>query len=66
MFCYLVKKVPQNKNVIERDFSACVEECFKGFDVVRKLTENERKKLFKQIDIVYKPMSKLNQIINYF
>ena len=65
MFRYLVKKVPQNKNVIKRDLSAYAEERFNGFDIVRKFTENERKKLFKQIDIVNKLMSKLNQIINY-
>ena len=33
---------------------------------MRKLTENERKKLLKPIDIVYKPVSKLNQIINCY
>ena len=65
-FHYLIKNVPQNKNVIQRDLSACVEERFYGFDFVRKFSENERKTLFKPIDIVYKPVAKLNQIINCY
>ena len=43
MFRYLFKKVPQNKNVVQTDLSAYVEGRFNGFDIVRKLTENERK-----------------------
>ena len=65
-FCYLIKNVPQDKNVIQRDLSACVEERFYGFDFVRKFSENERKTLFKPIDIVYKPVAKRNQIINCY
>ena len=44
-FGYLIKKVPQNKNIIQRDYSACAEERFNCFDIVRKLTENEKKEL---------------------
>ena len=65
-FTTLSKKVPQNKNVAQRDLSTCVEECFKGFDIVRKLTENEVKELFKPTDIVYRPVLKLNQTINCY
>ena len=63
-FRHQVKKFPQNENVIQRDISAWVEVGFNGFDIVWKLTENERKELLKAIDIVYKPVWKLNQIIN--
>ena len=41
-FLYLIKKVPQNKNVLQSDLSACVEERFNGFEIVSKLTENEK------------------------
>lgn len=41
-FCYLIKKVPQNKYVIQGDISTCVEERFNGCDIVRKLTGNEK------------------------
>ena len=63
---YLIKKVPKGKNIIQRDLSACVEECFNDFELVKKLTKNERKQLFKAIDIVYRPVSKINQVINCY
>ena len=63
---YLIKKVPKGKNIIQRDLSACVEECFNDFELVKKLTKNERKKLFKAIGIVYRPVSKINQVINCY
>ena len=58
-FCCLIKKVPQNKNFVQRDLSACVEERFNGFDIVRKLTENEVKELFKQIMLSIDPFQNL-------
>ena len=63
---YLIKKVLKGKNIIQRDFLAYVEEHFNGFELVRKLTKNERKQLFKPIDIVYRPVSKINQVINCY
>ena len=51
-FRYLIKKVPKTKNVVKRDLSACVEERLNGFEIVRKLTENQRKENFQPIDIV--------------
>ena len=63
-FLYLIKKVPRNKNVLQSDLSACVEERFNGFEIVSKLIENEKEELLKPIDIVYKPVSKLNQTID--
>ena len=65
-FRYLIKKVSKSKNIIQRDLSACVEERFNGFELVRKPTENERKQLLKPIDIVYRPVSKINRIINFY
>ena len=65
-FRYLIKKVPKGRNIIQRGLSACVEERFNGFELARKLTENERKQLFKPIDIVYRPVSKINQVINCY
>ena len=59
-FCYLVKNAPQNTNFVQRDLSACAEERFNDFDIVRNLIENEVKELFKPNDIVYRPVSKLN------
>ena len=35
-FCYLNKKVPKKKNIIKRDFSACVDDHFIGFEMARK------------------------------
>ena len=65
-FCYLIKKVPKTKNVVKRDLSAFIEERFNGFEIVRKLTEDQRKENFQLIDIVYKPVSKISQTINCY
>ena len=43
-----------------------VDERSNGFDIVGKLSENERKEFFKPVDIIYRPVSKLNQTINYY
>ena len=65
-FRYLIKKVPQNKNIFQKYLSVCVEEHFNGFQIVRRITENERKQFFKPIDIMYRPVSKINQTINCY
>ena len=65
-FHYLIKKVPQKKNIAQRDLLACVEERFNGFDIVRKLTENEENELYRSVSIVYKSVSKIDQIINCY
>ena len=65
-FCYLIKKIPRGKNTVQRERSACVEEHFNGFNLVKKLTENSIRQLYRLIDIVYKPVSDINQIINCF
>ena len=63
-FRCLITKVSQIKSIIQKDLSACVEEHFNGLQIVRRLTENERKQFFKPIDIVYRLVSKINQTIN--
>lgn len=65
-FHYLIKKVLQNKNDVQRDLLACVEQRFNGSKILSKLTENERKELLKPIHIVYKPFLNLNQTINCY
>ena len=65
-FCYLIKKIPRGKNTVQRELSACVEEHFNGFNLVKRLTENSIRQLYKLIDIVCKPISDINQIINCF
>ena len=65
-FRYLIKKVPQKKNIAQRDLLACVEERFNGFDITRKLTKNEENKLYRSVSIVYKSVSKIDQIINCY
>ena len=59
--------MPREKNTVQMELSACVEERFNGFELVKKkLTKNPIKQLCRPIDIVYKPVSEINQIINYF
>ena len=50
----------------KRIFWPVVEENFNGFELVRKLSEYETRQLFKPIDVVYRPVSKINQIINCY
>ena len=65
-FRYMIKKTPKAKKIMQRDLSTCVEELFNGFHLVRKLTKNKMRENFKLIDIVYKPLRRVNQIIDYF
>ena len=65
-FRYLIKKMPKGKNVVQRDLLACFEVHFNGFELVRKLSENETRKLFKPTDVVYRPVSKINQILDCY
>ena len=50
-FRSLIKKVPKGKNVITKD--TCLEECFNGFQLVKRLGKNERRYFYRPIDIVY-------------
>ena len=65
-FAVLLKKSPKGKNDIKKELSACVEEHFNGFQIVERLSENERRHSYKPIDIVYKAVSKINQIVNCY
>ena len=56
----------KGKNTAQRELSACAEERFNSFKLVKKLTENSIRHLYRPIDIVYKPVSDINQIINCF
>ena len=65
-FCCLIKKVPNGKNVITKELSACVEERFNGFQLVKRLGENECRHFYRPINIVYKPVSKIKPIVNCY
>ena len=65
-FHNLIKKILKGKNTAQRELSACVEERFNGFGLVKKLAENLVRQNYKPIDIDYKPVSKINQIINCY
>ena len=64
-FRYLIKQNSEQKKHF-RELSACVIERFNGFQIVRLEFDNEIRKDFKPIDIIYKPVIKLNSIINCF
>ena len=65
-FCYLIKKVPKGKNAVTKELSACIEDRFNGFQLEKRLCENERRHLYRPIDIVCKSVSKINQIDNFY
>ena len=65
-FRYLIKKVPQKKNVVRRDLSACVEKRFNDFNIVRRIAENEQKENYVAVDVAYKPFSRIGQIVNCY
>ena len=50
-FRYLIKTIPQKKNVVQRELSTCFEERFNGFEIIRKLTENEKKKCSSRLTL---------------
>ena len=54
------------KNTAQRELSACVEERFNGFGLVKKLVENLIRQNYKPINIVYKRLSKISKIINFY
>ena len=62
---YLNKKT-RPKNLAQKNLSACVEEGFNGFEIVKKLLDGERKKSYKQLDVFYKPVGKIDEIVNYY
>ena len=52
-FCYLIKKMPKGKIIIQKNLSACVETRFNGFELVRRMTENELRQKYRPVDILY-------------
>ena len=64
-FKYMIKKSP-TKNKVKRELYSCVEERFNGFQVVRHLFGKEEKRKFLPLDIVYKPIKRLDQNIECY
>lgn len=61
---FLIKKTRQKKSSPKRSISLC-DHC-NGFKIVKKLQEGERKKMYRPLDIVYKPEKKIGQIVNCY
>ena len=64
-FHYLIKQNSEQKKFF-REVSACVIERFNGFTTVRLEFDNQIRKEFTPIDIIYKPVIKLQAILNCF
>ena len=64
-FRYIIKQNSEQKKHFS-EVSACVVERFNGFTIVRLEFDNEIRKQFTPIDIIYKPVKKENAILNCF
>ena len=64
-FRYLIKQNSEQKKHFT-EVSACVIERFNGFQVVKLEFDNEIRRNFKPIDIIYKPVIMQNSIIDCF
>ena len=64
-FRYIIKQNSEEKKYFN-EVSACVIERFNGFQVVRLEFDNEIRREFEPIDIIYKPVIKLDSILNCF
>ena len=64
-FHYIIKQNSEQKKLF-REVSACVIERFNGFTIVRLEFDNEIRREFTPIDIIYKPVIKLQSILNCF
>ena len=64
-FRYIIKQNSEQKKYFS-EVSACVIERFNGFTIVRLEFDNEIRKEFSPIDIIYKPVIKRNAILNCF
>ena len=60
-----MKKLP-TKSEVKRKLSSCVEERFIGFQVARHLSDKEEKRKFYPLDVVYKPVKRLDEIIECY
>ena len=64
-FHYILKQNSKQKQYFS-EISACVIERFNGFTIVRLEFDNEIRKEFTPIDIIYKPVKKLEAILDCF
>ena len=64
-FRYIIKQSSEEKKFFN-ELSACVVERFNGFTIVRLEFDNEIRKEFTPVDIIYKPVKKQNAILNCF
>ena len=64
-FRYIIKQNSEEKKFFN-EVSACVVERFNGFTIVRLEFDNEIRKEFTPVDIIYKPVKKRNAILNCF
>ena len=64
-FRYLIKQNSEQKKFFS-EVSACVVERFNGFTIVRLEFDDEIRKEFTPVDIIYKPVKKQNAILNCF
>ena len=64
-FRYIIKQNSEEKKFFN-ELSACVIERFNGFTIVRLEFDNEIRKEFTPVDIIYKPVKKENAILNCF
>ena len=64
-FHYILKQNCEQKKYVN-EVSACVIERFNGFTIVRLQFDNEIRKEFSPIDIIYKPVKKQNAILDCF
>ena len=60
------QKMPKAKSTVYWELIACNKESFNGLELVKNFTENSIKQLYKAIDLVYKLVSDVDQIINCF
>ena len=64
-FRYIIKQNSEQKKFFS-EVSACVVERFNGFTIVRLEFDNEIRKEFTPVDIIYKPVKKENALLNCF
>ena len=72
MQSHVINDILMNKRLLlrvyelRRGLSACVEEQFNSFDIVRRIAENEQKENYVAVDVVYTPVLRIDQIINCY
>ena len=64
-FRYLIKQNCEQKKIVN-EVSACVIERFNGFTIVRLEFDNQIRRNFTPVNIIYKPVKRENKILNCF